>query len=146
MSDDWNPKWMSLLTHCSLIADTTFDHMLVDFTLHTNKRLTHSAADYRSTAALRRAQRGVWWRILSQHRRGRSWRERWEIWDGERTGERMLAHGRERKRGKKEKDDRTAFNSFLSNIINPLLHELSNHCFKKNDLDIKWTSLLIILS
>lgn len=44
----------------------------------------------------------------------------------------MLAHGRERKRGKKEKDDRTAFNSFLSNIINPLLHELSNHCFKKN--------------
>ncbi len=82
-SADWNPKWMCLLTHCSLIADTAFDHMLVDFALHANKRLTHSAADDRSTAALRRAQRGVRWRSLSQHQHGRSWRERWEIWDGE---------------------------------------------------------------
>lgn len=86
MFDEWNPKWMCLLTHCSLIADTTFDHMLVDFALHTNKRLTHSAADDRSTAALRRTQRGIGWRSLAQHRQGRGWRE---IWDGKRAWESM---------------------------------------------------------
>lgn len=81
----WNCICMSFYTvswtYCCFIAHTTFDHMLVDLALNADKRLTHTAADYRGIATLRWCQRWVWWRILTQKHRGLSWTwKRRETW------------------------------------------------------------------
>lgn len=49
------PCW-GVLNGCSLIADPTLDHVLVDLALHRDEVLTHPAADHRGTAALRRRE------------------------------------------------------------------------------------------
>lgn len=65
-------KWkaVTVQTYRGFVANATLHHVLVDLPLHGDQALTHPAADYRSTAALRGGEGGVGRRVLpEEHRR-----------------------------------------------------------------------------